>query len=76
MKYDLTTSSRKVCVDRSQISFVKFILEAYDNVAVVTTLDAGQGLVVVTVSPGCERLVDGIIESLSEDCHIVSFEKR
>ena len=65
----------KRCVyrmDRRQISFVKFILEGYDNVAVVTTLDAGAGLVLLTVAPGCDRLVEDILHSLTDEVEIVS----
>jgi hypothetical protein len=51
-------------VDRSQISFVKFILEAYDNMAVVSTLDPRQALVQVVIAPGCETMVEGVMTGL------------
>ena len=54
----LETTRRCFRMDRSHISFVKFILEAYDNVAVMTTLDPHRAVVQVTIATGCENLVD------------------
>jgi len=57
-------------LDRRQIGFVKFILEAYDNVAVLTTLDSTIGLVRITVAPGCDKLVEDILHSLAGEVEI------
>jgi hypothetical protein len=65
------TTRRCYRVDRHQISFVKFILEAYDNVAVLSTLDPRQGMVQVIIAPGCETMVDGIMTGLAEDIDVV-----
>ena len=65
------TTRRCYRVDRRQISFVKFIIEAYDNVAVLSTLDPRQGVVQVIIAPGCETMVDGIIAGLAEDIDVV-----
>jgi hypothetical protein len=51
-------------VDRRQISFIKFIFEAYEGVAVMTTIDAGQGRIVLSVSPQCEQLSRRIMADL------------
>lgn len=56
---------------RCQISFVKFILEAYDNVAVLSTLDPRQAVVQVTIAPGFESMVDSIMTSLGGDFDVV-----
>lgn len=63
----MKTSIRYYQVDRSQISFVKFILEAYDNTAVLSTLDSEKGLVQLTIAPGCEFLVADVMQSLGAD---------
>ena len=65
------TSRRVYRLDRCQFAFVKFILEAYDNVAVLSTLDPRQGVVQVFIAPGCETMVDGIIAGLAEDIDVV-----
>jgi hypothetical protein len=53
-------------VDRRQISFIKFIFEAYEGVAVITTIDAGQGRIVLSVSPQCEQLSRRIMADLGK----------
>ena len=65
------TTIRCYRVDRCQISFVKFILEAYDNVAVISTLNARQAVVQITIAPGCESTVDGIMTSLAGEFEVV-----
>lgn len=67
----LETTRRCYRVARCQISFVKFILEAYDNVAVMSTLDSRQALIQVTIAPGCETMVDRIMASLSGDVGLI-----
>jgi len=70
----MQTTRRCYRVDRSRISFVKFILEAYDNVAVVSTVDARRGLVQIRIAPGCEELVDGIVADLSGPFEIIAVD--
>ena len=67
----LETTRRCYRVDRHQISFVKFIIEAYDNVAVMSTLDPQLAVVQITIAPGCETLVDGIMNSLAGEFEVV-----
>ena len=52
-------------IDLRDISYLRFILEAYDGMAVLTTRDAARGIVSVTIAPGCEALVDEVISALS-----------
>lgn len=51
-------------VDRRRINLVRFIIEAYEGIAVVTTLDPGLGLVVLAVAPGCEAIVQDVMRDL------------
>ncbi|WP_410289347.1 DUF4911 domain-containing protein [Desulfosarcina sp.] len=67
----LQTTRRCYRVDRRQISFVKFILEAYDNVAVMSTLDPHVALVRIVIAPGCEDLVNGIVDSFAGQFEVV-----
>ncbi len=60
------TIKRYYRVDRHKIHFVKFILEGYDGVAIMRTLDPQQGLVVLHVGLGCEKEVDMIIDDLKK----------
>lgn len=65
------TTRRRYRVDRSQISFIKFILEAYDNVAVMSTIDPRQAIVQIAIAPGCETMVKGIMDGFSEEFEVV-----
>ena len=67
LKVTMETIIRCYRVDRRRIGFVKFILEAYDNVAVLSTLDARKGIVRIAIAPRCESLVDGIMQSLAAE---------
>ena len=51
-------------VDRRHINYIKFIIEAYEGVAVLTTLDAEAGLIVLAVAPGCESMVRAIMADM------------
>jgi len=63
----LRTVQKYYRVDRRQISFLKFIIEAYDGVALLRTVDSVAGLVVLHISPGCEALVDWIMDDLKQE---------
>ena len=54
-------------VDRRKIALMKFTVEAYDGVALLSTVDAGLGLVVLHIPPGREAEIDAIISDLKND---------
>jgi hypothetical protein len=51
---------------------LKFIFEAYDGMAVITTMDASLGRVAIRVAPGCEHEVQMLIEALKQKIRIES----
>lgn len=51
-------------VDRRDISLLRFILEAYEGVATLTTLIPEEGIVKIQVAPGQEALVMELLEAL------------
>lgn len=57
-------------VDRREISFLRFIFEAYDGIATLTTIDSDSGIVVFHISPGCEEDVRTILQDLKRDIMI------
>ena len=57
-------------VDKSRIGFLKFIFEAYDGIAVITTLDTKDGLVRFAVAPGCMEEVEAVLDDLKKDIYI------
>ncbi len=57
-------------VDRRKIAFVRFIVEAYDGLAIITTLDSETGLIEFQIAPGCVQDVETILEDLKRDIMI------
>lgn len=54
-------------VDRRRISLIKFIFEAYEGLAVVTTLDPAAGIIALRVAPGCEETAREVMLDLGKD---------
>lgn len=63
----LETLKKYLRIDRREISFLKFILEAYDGIATLTTIDPHQGIVLLRIAPGCEDEVETILKDLKRD---------
>jgi len=60
-------------VERKDISFLKFIFEAYDGIAVITTVDRPKGIVMFRIPPGCENEVDVVLQDLGEKMMIEAY---
>ena len=54
-------------VDTREISYFRYILEAYDGLGVLTTIDARTGHVALVVAPGCEQDVAELVDSLRKE---------
>lgn len=63
----LETLKKYLRIDRREICFLKFILEAYDGIATLTTIDPHQGVVLLRIAPGCEDEVETILQDLKRD---------
>jgi arginine repressor len=63
----METISRFYHVDRDSIHYIRWIIESYDGMAVVTTIDPEKGIIELRISPGCESIVDELIDSLKKD---------
>lgn len=62
---DFATLSLRV--DRNDIFYVRFILEGYDGLGIVSTKDPAQGQLIVTY-PACSRLeVFDLMKALEEE---------
>jgi hypothetical protein len=66
----LETVQKYYRVDRKEIAFLKFILEAYDGIAVLSTIDSSSGIVLLSISPGCESEVEMVLKDLKRDIMI------
>lgn len=61
------TTKQYYRVDRREIAFIKFIIEAYEGLAVVSTEDAEKGIMKFSIAPGCEEEFGELISELKKD---------
>ena len=54
-------------MDRREISYIRVIVESYDGMAIVKTIDPQAALIELQVSQGCESMVFELLGSLVED---------
>ena len=54
---------RTYLIDPHQIHYLRFIVEAYDGLGVVSTIDPALGLVSISIAPGCEADMNQILEA-------------
>jgi hypothetical protein len=62
-------------VDRRQISYFRFVLEACDGIAVLSTMDPAQGVIALYVAPGCERELDRVVDGLRAEMRITAVDR-
>jgi len=53
----------RLLVAPARIHFLCSVMEAYEGLAVVTTLEPRCGLVEIGIAPGCESMVRRILET-------------
>ena len=66
----LQTLIKEYTVDKTRIGFIRFIFEAYEGLAVVTTLDPKTGHIKLTISPDQVDIADMVMEDLKKDFYI------
>jgi len=64
------TRVRNLLIAPREIHYLRFILEAYPGVAVVSTIDPQLGLVRLNIAPGCEEEVEAVLEAEKERLHL------
>ena len=62
-------------MDRREIAYLKFLLEAYDGIAMISTLDREQGIVLIRTAPGCEGEVEALLDELRTENPILEMEE-
>ena len=63
----LDTIKKYLRIDRREICFLKFILEAYDGIASITTVNPDLGVVRLHIPPGCVEDVEIILQDLKKN---------
>jgi hypothetical protein len=54
-------------VDKTKIGFIRFIFEAYEGVAIATTLDAKAGHIRLAIAPERLETAQMIVDDLKRD---------
>ena len=70
------TIDRYFRLDKKEIAYFRFILEACDGLAQMTTVDRRSGIVVVCFSPTCRDHVDFIIKGLAREISILPYDPK
>ena len=66
----METIKRVYRVNRREIAYLKFILEGYEGLAVLTTLDPRKGMVVLHIAPGCLSETEMLLQNLKKSVMI------
>lgn len=64
---------KEYMVDKTKIGFIRFIFEAYEGLAVVTTVESGTGHIRLAMPPDRQDEVDMVTQALKKDFY---FESR
>ncbi|MBN1626361.1 MAG: DUF4911 domain-containing protein [Deltaproteobacteria bacterium] len=67
---EMETTILSFHVERKEISYLRWVLESYDGMAFLKTLNPGLALIELEISPGCEAIVLQLLDSLRRDEHI------
>ncbi|MDY0162841.1 DUF4911 domain-containing protein [Desulfobotulus sp.] len=71
----METESLFFRMDRKEIGYLRFLLEAYEGMAALSTLDREQGVVMVRMAPGCAALVEEVIASFGPEAVFIPLSK-
>lgn len=63
----MKTIKRVFRVDRREIKYLRWTIESYDGMALVSTLDPREAYIEIMISPGCEEMVSELLDSLREE---------
>ena len=57
-------------VDPYEIHYLKFVLEAYEGLATLTTLDSATGLIQLAVPPGRKDSLESLLAALGHELRL------
>ena len=60
-------SSLQLEISPDRIHFLKFIMEGYDNLAIMSTVDARQGLVEIRYPPEVKKDLTDLLTEIASD---------
>ncbi|MBN2567915.1 MAG: DUF4911 domain-containing protein [Deltaproteobacteria bacterium] len=63
-------------INRGNVFYIKFILEAYEGLAMVTTIDRYETIIKILIAPGFLSEVEGIVAALKEEIDLEEIEGK
>mmetsp|Transcript_23761 Transcript_23761/g.11456 ORF Transcript_23761/g.11456 Transcript_23761/m.11456 type:complete len:85 (+) Transcript_23761:170-424(+) len=70
----MKTLKKSYYIDKKEIYFLKFLLEAYDGIAVMETIDSKQSIIILHVAPGCKDELNMLIKGLADDIKLTELK--
>ena len=66
-------ASCRIRIDPEQIYFLKFILEGYDNLTIMSTVDRAEGVMELKYPSELEQDVKGVLQSMAQRLRLQEF---
>jgi len=60
----MQTSKYFLTIDRKEICYLQWIIESYDGIASVTTVNQANGDIEISMAPGCKEEIFSLINRL------------
>ena len=70
----IAMASCRIRIDPEQIYFLKFILEAYDNLTIMSTVDRIEGVMELKYPLELEEDVLGVLRSMAQRLRLEEFD--
>lgn len=64
---------RRCRIARRDLAYVHFILESYEGLAVMSTIDQAEGIVQISYPPFFAAEVEGLLAALGQEVSLVPF---
>jgi uncharacterized protein YkvS len=58
---------KRLRLEKKDIAYVKFIIEGYEGIALVTTINNNEAVIELTIAPDFESDVEGLVAALKEE---------
>lgn len=63
----MRTTKMVLKVDRRDVSYLRWTIESYDGIALVSTLDPALASVEIQIAPGCESIVTDLLKYMAKE---------
>ncbi|MBD3309142.1 DUF4911 domain-containing protein [candidate division KSB3 bacterium] len=68
----MDTLTYRAVIDKTQIGFLNSVIESYEGIAVVRTMDAPSGIIELWIPPAFEDLVQQILQDIAAEIGLQS----